>query len=119
MNLGAVLNLELYFAGWECLVLHHNCAAAGQDHDVQLLLLLMGLLIPFAGHFCVMSRYQCYLQIGQSKTLIYTMTLINNGFNYFEPFQIFTEIETLTANFVLLINNRICICIASIKYPSN
>jgi len=61
-NQGAMLNLELYFAGREWLVLHHNCAAAGQDHDVQLLLLLMGLLIPLTGHFCVMSRYQCYLQ---------------------------------------------------------
>lgn len=51
------MNLELYFAGWEWLVLHHYCAAAGQDHDVQLLLLLMGLLIPLTGHFSVMSRY--------------------------------------------------------------
>lgn len=44
---------ELNLAGREGLILHHYCAAAGQDHDAQFLLLLVCLLVPLPGHCCV------------------------------------------------------------------
>lgn len=57
---GRVLELDL--AGREGLILHDNGAAGGQHHDVQLLLPLVGLLIPVASHFCVMGGDQGHLQ---------------------------------------------------------
>lgn len=62
VNPGATPDLELDLAGRERLVLHHNRAAAGQNHDVQLLLLLVGLLVPIPHHFSVMGRDQCHLR---------------------------------------------------------
>lgn len=58
---GKVVLSELNLAGWEGLILHDHGAAASQDQDVQLLLLLMSLLIPLTSHFCVMSRDQSHL----------------------------------------------------------
>lgn len=55
-------SLELNLAGRERLVLHDDGAAGGQDHDVKLLLPLVGLLVPFTSHLCVMGGDQCHLR---------------------------------------------------------
>lgn len=74
--------LKFNFAGREGLILHDHCAAAGQDHYVQILLLLVSLLIPVAGHLCVMSRDQGHLDNKQAVTYksvtfqLYTLYLI-------------------------------------------
>lgn len=52
---------ELDLAGREGLVLHDYGAAGGQNHDVQVLLPLMGLLVPVPGHFCVVGWNQSHL----------------------------------------------------------
>ena len=52
---------ELDLAGGEGLVLHDHGAAGGQHHDVELLLLLVGLLVPLPGHLCVMGGDQSHL----------------------------------------------------------
>lgn len=52
---------ELDLAGGEGLILHDYGAAGGQNHDVQVLLPLVRLLIPFPGHLCVMGRDQSNL----------------------------------------------------------
>jgi len=49
-------NSKFYFAGRERFILHDHCAAAGQDHYIQVLLFLMGLLIPVPSYLCVMCR---------------------------------------------------------------
>lgn len=56
---------ELNFACREGLVLHDHGAAGGQDHDVEVLLSLVGLLIPVPGHLRVMSRDQSHLESSQ------------------------------------------------------
>jgi len=53
--------LELDLAGGEGLVLHDDGAAGGQDHDVELLLPLVGLLVPLTGHLRVVGRDQGHL----------------------------------------------------------
>lgn len=53
--------LELNLAGGERFILHDDSAAGGQDHDVELLLALVCLLVPLASHFCVMGRNQRHL----------------------------------------------------------
>lgn len=58
---GRVVLSELNLAGWEGLILHDHGAAASQDQDIQLLLLLMSLLVPLTSHLCVMSRDQSHL----------------------------------------------------------
>lgn len=63
---------ELNLAGWEGLILHDHGAAASQDQDIQLLLLLMSLLVPLTSHLCVMSRDQSHLG-GRQETLDVTM----------------------------------------------
>lgn len=50
--------LHLNLTGWEGLVLHDNSAAAGQDHDVEVLLLVVGLLVPLPHHVGVMGWNQ-------------------------------------------------------------
>lgn len=52
---------ELNLAGWEGLILHDHGAAARQDQNIQLLLLLMSLLVPLTSHLRVMSRDQSHL----------------------------------------------------------
>lgn len=59
---GSVVLSELNLAGWEGFILHDHGAAASQDQDVQLLLLLMSLLVPLTSHLCVMSRDQSHLR---------------------------------------------------------
>lgn len=59
--------LKLNLAGRERLVLHHDGAAGGQDHDVELLLLLVCLLVPLTGHLGVMGGDQRHLG-GRQKT---------------------------------------------------
>lgn len=59
---------ELNFACGEGLVLHDHGAAGGQDHDVQVLLSLVGLLIPVPGHLSVMSRNQSHLESSQLQS---------------------------------------------------
>lgn len=58
---GRVVLSELNLAGWEGLILHDHGAAARQDQNVQLLLLLMSLLVPLTSHLRVVSRDQSYL----------------------------------------------------------
>lgn len=58
---GRVVFSELNLAGWEGLILHDHSAAASQDQDVQLLLLLMSLLVPLTSYLRVMSRDQSHL----------------------------------------------------------
>lgn len=69
---GTHTRLKLNLAGRERLILHDNCAAAGQDHDVQLLLLLVGLLVPFPHDLSVMCRNQCHLKWNKRMKLIYS-----------------------------------------------
>lgn len=52
---------ELNLAGWKGLILHDHGAAASQDQDVQLLLLLMSLLVPLTSYLSVMGRNQSHL----------------------------------------------------------
>lgn len=52
---------ELNLAGREGLILHDHGAAASQDQNIQLLLLLMSLLVPLTSHLCVMSRDESHL----------------------------------------------------------
>lgn len=47
--------LHFYLTSWEGFVLHDDSAAAGQYHDVQLLLLVMSLLVPLSHHISVMG----------------------------------------------------------------
>lgn len=42
--------LQFYLACWEGLILHDHRAAARENHDVEVLLLLVGLLVPFSHH---------------------------------------------------------------------
>lgn len=53
---------ELDLAGREGLVLHDYGAAGCQNHDVQVLLPLVGLLVPVPGHLCVVGRDQSHLR---------------------------------------------------------
>lgn len=57
-------SLELDLAGGKRLILHDDGAAGGQDHDVELLLLLMCLLVPFTSHLCVVGGDQRHLRGG-------------------------------------------------------
>ena len=50
--------LHLYLTSREGLILHDDGAAAGQDHDVQLLLLVVGLLVPLPHHVSVVGWNQ-------------------------------------------------------------
>lgn len=59
--------LKLDLAGGERLILHDDGAAGGQDHDVELLLPLVGLLVPVAGHLCVVGRYEGHLETTQVR----------------------------------------------------
>ena len=52
----SVVLSELNLAGWKGLILHDHGAAASQDQNIQLLLLLMSLLVPFTSHLRVMGR---------------------------------------------------------------
>lgn len=54
---------ELDLAGGEGLVLHDYGAAGCQDHDVEVLLPLVGLLVPIPGHVRVVGRDQGHLQL--------------------------------------------------------
>lgn len=62
---GRVVLSELNLAGWEGLILHDHGAAASQDQDIQLLLLLVSLLVPLTSHLRVMSRDQSHLESRQ------------------------------------------------------
>jgi len=55
---------EFDLAGREGLVLHDHGAAGGQNHDVQVLLPLVGLLVPLPGHLRVVGRDQSHLTGG-------------------------------------------------------
>lgn len=57
---GRILKLDL--AGGEGLVLHDHGAAGGQNHDVELLLLLVRLLVPVAGHLRVVGGDEGHLK---------------------------------------------------------
>lgn len=57
--------LKLDLAGGEGLILHDHGAAGGQDHDVELLLPLMGLLVPVAGHLRVVGGDEGHLGPGK------------------------------------------------------
>lgn len=58
---GRAVFSELNLAGGKGLILHDHSAAASQDQDVQLLLLLMSLLVPLARYLRVMGRDQSHL----------------------------------------------------------
>lgn len=59
--------LHLYLTSWEGLILHDDGAAAGQDHDVQLLLLVVSLLVPLPHHVCVVGWNQSDLTQDKEK----------------------------------------------------
>lgn len=59
--------LQLNLTSWKGLVLHDNCAAACQDHDVQLLLLVVSLLVPLPHYIRVMGWNQSNLRTGRKK----------------------------------------------------
>lgn len=61
-------SLKLDLAGGERLVLHDHGAARGQDHDVQLLLPLVRLLVPFPSHLGVMGGDQRDLRGDQERS---------------------------------------------------
>lgn len=69
-GVGDTYNSELNLAGREGLVLHDYGAAGGQNHDVQVLLPLMGLLVPVPGHLRVVGRDQSHLTGTQQEKLI-------------------------------------------------
>lgn len=54
---------QLDLAGGERLILHDDRAAGGQDHDVQVLLLVMGFLVPLSHHLRVMGRNEGHLHV--------------------------------------------------------
>lgn len=66
--------LKFDLAGGERLVLHDDGAAGGQDHDVELLLLLMGLLVPVTGHLRVVGGDQRHLRGRQRSGKVTTDT---------------------------------------------
>lgn len=53
---------QLDLARREGLVLHHHGAAAGQNHDVQVLLFFMGVLVPLPHHLRVVCWDEGYLE---------------------------------------------------------
>lgn len=53
---------ELDLAGGEGLILHDYGAAGGQNHDVELLLPLVRLLVPFTGHLSVVGGDERHLR---------------------------------------------------------
>lgn len=57
--------LHLNLTGWEGLILHDNSAAAGQNHDVEVLLPVVGLLVPLPHHIRVMGGNQSDLKEGE------------------------------------------------------
>lgn len=57
--------LHLNLTGWEGLILHDNSAAAGQNHYVKVLLLIVGLLVPLPHHIRVMGGNQSDLREGE------------------------------------------------------
>lgn len=54
---------ELDLAGGEGLILHDDGTAGGQNHDVEVLLPLVGLLVPLPGHLSVVGWYQSHLSM--------------------------------------------------------
>lgn len=58
-------NLHFNLTGWEGFILHDNSAAAGQNHDVEVLLLIVGLLVPLPHHIRVMGGNQSDLGEGE------------------------------------------------------
>lgn len=64
---GFVFFLHLYLTSGERLILHDNSAAAGQDHDVELLLLVVGLLVPLPHHISVVGWNQSDLTSERKK----------------------------------------------------
>ena len=44
------MGLQLNLASRERLILHDHRATGGQDHDVEILLLIMGVLVPLSHH---------------------------------------------------------------------
>lgn len=65
--------LQLNLAGREGFILHDYSAAASQHHDVEILLLLMGLLVPLPHNLWVMGRNQGDLPL--EKKIHYYMLL--------------------------------------------
>lgn len=61
-NYKADETLKLDLAGWKRLILHDNGAAGGQNHDVELLLPFMGLLVPLASDLSVVGGDQRHLK---------------------------------------------------------
>lgn len=57
------MDSQLDLAGGERLILHDDRAAGGQDHDVQVLLLVMGFLVPLSHHLRVMGRNEGHLHV--------------------------------------------------------
>lgn len=58
---------ELDLAGGEGLVLHDDGAAGGQNHDVQILLPLVGLLVPVPSHLGIVGWDQSHLTTSQEQ----------------------------------------------------
>lgn len=53
---------QLDLARWEGLILHDHSAAAGQNHDVEVLLFLMGVLVPVPHHLRVVRGDEGHLE---------------------------------------------------------
>lgn len=60
-------DLELDLASRKGLILHDNSGAGGQDQKVQLVLDLVGLLVPVSEGFRVCRRDQGHLQQNQAR----------------------------------------------------
>lgn len=66
-SIASTSSLELDLAGREGFVLHDHSAARCQNHDVQILLPLVGLLVPLPGHLRIMSRDEGHLKLKGNK----------------------------------------------------
>lgn len=66
---------ELDLAGREGLILHDYGAAGSQNHDIQILLPLVGLLVPVPGHLCIMGRDQSHLVGAQGNKMRRSLVL--------------------------------------------
>lgn len=101
--------LHLYLTSREGLILHDDSAAARQDHDVELLLLVVGLLVPLPHHISVMGwnqsdltqerRKVSELKHSENSSIILTTKMIF-VFLSLLPFQcLHAELSSITSGF--------------------
>lgn len=96
--------LHFYLTSWEGFVLHDDSAAAGQYHDVQLLLLVVSLLVPLSHHISVMGWNKGDLTPGRKRLLNSTKKKCYLEFNIYEKYVIFLEAEIVDFDYITLLH---------------